>query len=136
MEQLIGLIVSIALIVISSVSKKKVAEQAQKVRKDTVPEVDQYTVELEDILAEDAVQHHEERLLSPLDSDHENKFEVQEQFLKIEDDQNSKEDFRIKKSETKVDNKQIVRRKWDMAQAVVVSEIIRKPRALRSWPNR
>lgn len=136
MEQFIGLIVSIVLVVISSAFKKKVTEQSQKAQKHVASDADKYTVNYEDMLAQDVVQSHEEHLLASSDSSLETDVDTRKEVSDTYYDEKPKEAFAFRVTERTEDKKQIVMKQWDMAQAVVVSEIIRKPRALRPWPNR
>ncbi|HHU60346.1 MAG: hypothetical protein QM401_03965 [Bacillota bacterium] len=141
MENLAGLIVTLVMVFIGSSISKKAAEKSTPQPRRTTTKPDPYHIELGDTyevpeknVEEDAKDGSIQRIFETLEEVSNDKEESQSQFGE-----------RISKtSVVNVEGRSIQRKgyeqidvkKYDLAQAIIVSEIIRKPRALRPWPHR
>lgn len=142
MQGLIGLLLYVAVMVLSRIMKKMAEERARQARTPAGEEGESYTVTLEEMLADES-----HAAQSPGDhglSTHRMEPRIGESELKRKgmadfDDWDEWED-RSRQQEKQESNDlaetQSLPRRPQWAEAIVLAEIIREPRAKRPWPSR
>lgn len=122
MRGAIGLILYLAAMLLSSIVKRIADEKAkQRRRMQTPTDIDPYTVELEDMLAEELEETETEQSADDVET-----------WEEYRDDGDLVDE--LGDSNESIALERYPRHSW--AQAVVMAEILREPRALRRWPSR
>lgn len=140
----IGLLLYVAVMVLGSILKK-IAEDKNRQVPRTVIDDEPYTVTLDDMLAEAPAQEWNaqeavESLSTPVSSEGSaGEFGSQDrQFFSERDGKDGDWDWRESEDDADVGSEEVafVPRKLNLRQAIIMSEIIREPRAKRPWPGR
>lgn len=137
----IGLLLYVAVMVLAGILKKIAEDKARHAPRTVVDGDEPYTVTLDDMLTEAPVQEWNaqeavELVSTPASSEGSaGEFGSQDrQFLSEDGDW----DWRDSEDDTEDVSEEValVPRKLNLEQAIIMSEIIREPRAKRPWPGR
>ncbi len=138
----IGLLLYVAVVVLGSVMKKLAEDRARQTQGPMIDEAESYTVTLENMVTEAHVPEWSNQEEADLARTSENSGwttnESEKEIFGAWDDWEDQEDWL---GEVEDDGKisadaPFVSGRLNLKQAIIMSEIIREPRAKRAWPSR
>lgn len=141
----IGLLLYVAVMVLGSILKKIAEDKAKQAPRTVIDGDKSYTVTLDDMLTEAPAQEWNaqeavELVSTPVSSEGSaGGFGSQDrQLLSYRDDEDGDRDWDDSEDDAESGSVEVafVPRKLNLKQAIIMSEIIREPRAKRPWPGR
>ncbi len=142
MRGTIGLLLYVAVMVLGSILKKMAEDKAKQVRTALPDEGDSYTVTLDDMLAGEVPADEQMEDFAVVEAVNDFDLTTEHDADIRQEPMENLDDWEDRVWEKPGDDDELITdlgeapQHLSWAQAIVLSEIIREPRAKRAWPNR